>query len=114
MPYGFLPVWNGCGSSGGASRRTRDDVAGVAGLVDVVAFLGEVVAPVVFEVVVAVKRAELAPTNPATSFIPPRPIEVCPLSQPVHQRAQVSASRPGLAGAQQRARTAEGTDGKGS
>jgi hypothetical protein len=53
--------WYGCGSSGGASRRTRDDVAGVAGLVDavaLVAFLGEVVAPVVFEVVDAAKRAE--------------------------------------------------------
>src|SRR5664279_1955093 len=48
----------GCGSSGGASRRVRNDVAGVAGLVDAVAFLGEVVAPVVFEVAVAAKRAE--------------------------------------------------------
>src|SRR5664280_566311 len=47
----------GCGSSGGASRRVRNDVAGVAGLVDAVAFLGEVVAPVVFEVAVAAKRA---------------------------------------------------------
>src|SRR5450756_892433 len=36
----------GCGSSGGTSRCLWDDVLGVAGLVDAVTFLGEVVAPV--------------------------------------------------------------------
>src|SRR5664280_2280553 len=59
----------GCGSSGGASRRVRNDVAGVAGLVDAVAFLGEVVAPVVFEVAVAAKRAE--PEDAASSKMRP-------------------------------------------
>ena len=44
---------NGCGSSGGTSRCLWDDVLGVVGLVDAVAFLGEVVAPVVVEVAVA-------------------------------------------------------------
>src|SRR5664280_3469172 len=43
----------GCGSSGGTSRCLWDDVLGVAGLVDAVTFLGEVVAPVVVEVAVA-------------------------------------------------------------
>src|SRR5664280_3226499 len=43
----------GCGSSGGTSRCLWEDVLGVAGLVDAVTFLGEVVAPVVVEVAVA-------------------------------------------------------------
>jgi len=36
-------ISDGCGSTGGASRRVRNDVAGVAGLVNAVAFPGEVV-----------------------------------------------------------------------
>lgn len=48
----------GCGSSGGTSRGLWDDVLGVAGLVDAVTFLGEVVVPVVVEVAVAADGAE--------------------------------------------------------
>jgi len=43
----------------------RDDVARVAGLVDTLAFLEEVVLPVVFEVAVAAKGAELIRMAPA-------------------------------------------------
>ena len=48
----------GCGSSGRTSRGLWDDVLGVAGLVDAVTFLGEVVVPVVVEVAVAADGAE--------------------------------------------------------
>jgi Metal-sensitive transcriptional repressor len=46
-------ISKGCGSRGGTSCRDRDEPVGVAGFVDSVLFLGEVVAPVGVEVAVA-------------------------------------------------------------
>ena len=43
----------GCGSFGGSSCRSRDDVVGVAGLVDSAPLLGEVIGPVGVPVTVA-------------------------------------------------------------
>ncbi len=56
--YGQLTLAKsiGCGSSEGASRCLRDDVSGVAFLVDAPMFLGAVVFPVLVEVSVAPQR----------------------------------------------------------
>ena len=49
------PISHGCGSSEGTLCGLRNGVVGVAGLVDALLFLGEVVTPVGVEVVVAVE-----------------------------------------------------------